>query len=63
MLLTMLILVNIVFIGYFGMAFLRLHDDVKSMNDELDSLKSELERLQKDIQLEHLKKGEEFLGI
>ena len=39
MLLSLLILVNIGVIAYFGSVFIRLYEDVKSINEELEDLK------------------------
>ena len=39
MLLSTLILINIGFANYFGTLFLRLHEDVRLMNDDIENLK------------------------
>ena len=43
MLLSTLILINIGFIAYFGTLFLRLHEDVRLMNDDIENLLGEIE--------------------
>ena len=45
MLLSTLILINIGFIAYFGTLFLRLHEDVRLMNDDIENLKAEFKQV------------------
>jgi len=68
MLLSTLILINIGFIAYFGTLFLRLHEDVRLMNDDIENLKAEFKQVVERAELEKAKalkpkEGEEFLGI
>ena len=68
MLLSILILINIGFIAYFGTLFLRLHEDVRLMNDDIENLKAEFKQVVERAELEKAKalkpkEGEEFLGI
>ena len=63
MLLSLLILVNIGVIAYFGTVFIRLYDDVKDLNDELENMKQGIRRLEANIKAEKSEKEEKFLGI
>tara|TARA_B100000927_G_C16139311_1_gene338681 strand:+ start:354 stop:545 length:192 start_codon:yes stop_codon:yes gene_type:complete len=63
MLLSVLIIVNIGVIAYFGTVFIRLYDDVKDLNDELENLKQGIRRLEANIKAEKSEKEEKFLGI
>lgn len=63
MLMSILILVNIGVIVYFGTVFIRLYDDVKGINEELENLKLDLSNLEKNIRLAQKEKDEKFLGI
>ena len=63
MLMSILILVNIGVIVYFGTVFIRLYDDVKGINEELENLKLDLSNLEKNIRLKQKEKDEKFLGI
>ncbi len=63
MLLSLLILVNIGVIAYFGSVFIRLYDDVKSINEELEDLKQGIVKLEHSIKAERAEKEEKFLGI
>tara|TARA_Y100001973_G_C5193490_1_gene332567 strand:- start:1796 stop:1987 length:192 start_codon:yes stop_codon:yes gene_type:complete len=63
MLMSILILVNIGVIVYFGTVFIRLYDDVKGINEELENLKLDLSNLEKNIRLTQKEKDEKFLGI
>ena len=61
-------LINIGFIAYFGTLFLRLHEDVRLMNDDIENLKAEFKQVVERAELEKAKalkpkEGEEFLGI
>ena len=63
MLLSVLIIVNIGVIAYFGTVFIRLYDDVKDLNDELENLKQGILKLEANIKAEKSEKEEKFLGI
>ena len=63
MLLSLLILVNIGVIVYFGSVFIRLYEDVKSINEELENLKQGITKLEHSIKVEKTEKEEKFLGI
>lgn len=63
MLLSLLILVNIGVIAYFGTVFIRLYDDVKGINEELENLKQGISKLEHSIKVERTEKEEKFLGI
>ena len=63
MLLSLLILVNIGVIAYFGSVFIRLYEDVKSINEELEDLKQGILKLENSIKAERAEKEEKFLGI
>ena len=63
MLLSVLIIVNIGVIAYFGTVFIRLYDDVKDLNDELENMKQGIHRLEANIKAEKSEKEEKFLGI
>ena len=63
MLLSVLIIVNIGVIAYFGTVFIRLYDDVKDLNDELENMKQGIRRLEANIKAEKSEKEEKFLGI
>ena len=63
MLLSLLILVNIGVIAYFGSVFIRLYEDVKSINEELEDLKQGIVKLEHSIKAERAGKEEKFLGI
>ena len=63
MLLSLLILVNIGVIAYFGSVFIRLYEDVKSINEELEDLKQGIAKLEHSIKAEKAEKEEKFLGI
>ena len=63
MLLSLLILVNIGVIAYFGSVFIRLYEDVKSINEELEDLKQGITKLEHSIKVERTEKEEKFLGI
>ena len=63
MLLSLLILVNIGVIAYFGTVFIRLYDDVKGINEELENLKQGISKLEHSTQVEKTEKEEKFLGI
>ena len=63
MLLSLLILVNIGVIAYFGSVFIRLYEDVKSINEELEDLKQGIVKLEHSIKAEKAEKEEKFLGI
>ena len=63
MLLSLLIIVNIGVIAYFGSVFKRLYEDVKSINEELEELKEGISKLEHSIQVERTEKEEKFLGI
>ena len=63
MLLSLLILVIIGVIAYFGSVFIRLYEDVKSINEELEELKQGISKLEHSIQVERTEKEEKFLGI
>ena len=61
MLLSLLILVNIGVIAYFGSVFIRLYEDVKSINEELEDLKQGITKLEHSIKVEKTEKEEKFL--
>tara|TARA_B100000073_G_C23342780_1_gene415578 strand:- start:304 stop:513 length:210 start_codon:yes stop_codon:yes gene_type:complete len=69
MLITILILINIGVIVYFGIVFIRLHEDVQMMSVEIENLKNEFTNVVERVELEkihiqkRIKKGDEFLGI
>mgnify|MGYP003135558278 CR=1 FL=1 len=69
MLITILILINIGVIVYFGIVFIRLHEDVRMMSVEIENLKNEFTNVVERVELEkihtqkRIKKGDEFLGI
>ena len=63
MLLSLLILVNIGVIAYFGSVLIRLYEDVKSINEELEELKQGISKLEHSIKVEKTEKEEKFLGI
>ena len=63
MLLSLLILVNICVIAYFGTVFIRLYEDVKGINEELENLKQGISKLEHSIKVEKTEKEEKFLGI
>ena len=63
MLLSLLILVNIGVIAYFGSVFIRLYEDVKSINEELEDLKQGIVKLEHSIKAKRAEKEEKFLGI
>jgi len=63
MLLSLLILVNIGVIAYFGTVFIRLYEDVKGINEELENLKQGISKLEHSIKVERTEKEEKFLGI
>ena len=63
MLLSLLILVNIGVIAYFGTVFIRLCEDVKGFNEELENLKQGILKLEHSIKVEKTEKEEKFLGI
>ena len=63
MLLSLLILVNIGVIAYFGTVFIRLYEDVKGINEELENLKQGILKLEHSIKVEKTEKEEKFLGI
>ena len=63
MLPSLLILVNIGVIAYFGSVFIRLYEDVKSINEELEDLKQGIVKLEHSIKAERAEKEEKFLGI
>ena len=63
MLLSLLILVNIGVIAYFGSVFIRLYEGVKSINEELEELKQGISKLEHSIKVERTEKEEKFLGI
>ena len=63
MLLSLLILVNIGVIAYFGTVFIRLYEDVKGINEELENLKQGITKLEHSIKVENTEKEEKFLGI
>ena len=60
MLLSLLILVNIGVIAYFGSVFIRLYEDVKSINEELEDLKQGISKLEHSIKVEKLSKKKNF---
>ncbi len=69
MLITILIIINIGIIVYFGTVFIRLHEDVRVMSEEIENLKNEFTNVVERVELEkihtqkRIKKGDEFLGI
>ena len=69
MLMTILIIINIGVIAYFGTIFVRLHEDLQFMNDDIADLKSQIKEVIERVELEKIKsyktreKGDEFLGI
>ena len=69
MLMTILIIINIGVIVYFGTIFVRLHEDLQFMNDDIADLKSQIKEVIERVELEKIKsyktkeKGDEFLGI
>ena len=50
-------------IAYFGSVFIRLYEDVKSINEELEELKQGISKLEHSIKVEKTEKEEKFLGI
>ena len=69
MLITILIIINIGSIVYFGTGFIRLHEDVRVRSEEIENLKNEFTNVVERVELEkihtqkRIKKGDEFLGI
>ena len=54
MLITILILINIGVIVYFGIVFIRLHEDVQMMSVEIENLKNEFTNVVERVELEKI---------